>query len=78
MHEPSTTGRLLTKQQLADMLQVSQRTVDRWLSLDSLPDGLRVEIAGSVRFRSDIATEWITAGCPRASGDLRDARQVDQ
>lgn len=75
MQEPSTAGRLLTKPQLANLLQVSQRTIDRWKSEDRLPDGLRVEIAGSVRFRPDIATAWIQAGCPRASSDLRDARQ---
>lgn len=78
MHEPSTTDRLLTKPQLADLLQVSQRTIDRWQSEDRLPDGLRVEIAGSVRFRPDIATAWIQAGCPQACEDLRDARTVDQ
>lgn len=79
MQVPSTPGRpLLTKPQFADQLQVSQRTVDRLHVLDMLPNGLRVEIGGSVRFRQDIATEWIAAGCPRASGDLQDARQVDQ
>lgn len=79
MHEPSTAGRLLlTKPQFADLLQVSQRTVDRLHVLDMLPDGLRVEIGSSVRFRQDIATEWIAAGCPRASDDLQDARRVDQ
>ena len=70
-------GGLLTKQQLATLLQVSTRSIDRWLSEDRLPDGLRVEIAGTVRFRSDIADEWVAAGCPRAGDDLRDARQVD-
>ena len=76
MQDTSTAGRLLTKPQLADLLQVSARTVDRWLSEDRLPDGLRVEIAGSVRFRPDIATAWIQAGCPRACDDLRDIRRV--
>jgi len=47
MQEPSTADRLLTKQQLAGLLQVSQRTIDRWLSEDRLPDDLRVEIAGT-------------------------------
>jgi predicted DNA-binding transcriptional regulator AlpA len=69
---------LLTKRQLAERLQVSQRTVDRWLTEDRLPDGLKVVIHGTVRFRSDIAQEWIAAGCPRGCCDLRDARVVDQ
>jgi predicted DNA-binding transcriptional regulator AlpA len=77
MYEPSTAGRLLTKPQLADLLQVSQRTVDRWYAEDRLPDGLRVEISGTVRFRQDIATQWVAAGCPRACDDLQDARTVD-
>ena len=69
---------LLTKQQLAQQLQVSTRSIDRWLSEDRLPDGLRVEISGTVRFRQSIAAEWVAAGCPRAGDDLRDARQVDR
>ena len=78
MQDTSTVGRLLTKPQLAGLLQVSQRTVDRWLSEDRLPAGLRVEIAGSVRFRQDIAAEWIAIGCPQNAG-LQDAKQeVDQ
>jgi predicted DNA-binding transcriptional regulator AlpA len=69
---------LLTKPQLAKLLQVSTRTIDRWLSEDRLPDALRVEISGTVRFRHDIAAEWVAAGCPRSGDDLRDARQVDR
>jgi len=75
-HASRQMAELLTKPQLAKLLQVSQRTIDRWLSEDRLPDGLRVEIAGSVRFRPDIATAWIQAGCPRS--DMPDAKQVDQ
>lgn len=69
---------LLTKPQLAALLQVSTRTIDRWLSEDRLPDDLRVEIAGTVRFRQDIAADWVAAGCPRSGCDLRDARQVER
>ena len=69
---------LLTKPQLAKMLQVSTRTIDRWLAEDRLPDDLRVEISGTVRFRHDIAAEWVAAGCPQACDDLRDARTADQ
>lgn len=69
---------LLTKKQFAELLQVSTRTVDRWLSEDRLPEGLRVEIAGTVRFRQDIAAAWVAAGCPQSGCDLRDAKRVDQ
>lgn len=54
---------LLTKRQLANLLQVSQRTVDRWLAADRLPPACRVQIAGTVRYRPDIAQTWIANGC---------------
>lgn len=77
MQVPSTAGRLLTKPQFAAQLATSQRTIDRWYVEGRLPAGLRVEISGTVRFREDIATEWIQAGCPQPA-DMQDAKQVDQ
>jgi predicted DNA-binding transcriptional regulator AlpA len=56
---------LLTKKQLAQLLQVSQRSVDRWFSENRLPSALRVEISGTVRYRPDIAQQWIADGCPQ-------------
>ena len=76
-HARQQMAELLTKPQLAKMLQVSTRTIDRWLAENRLPDDLRVEISGTVRFRQDIAADWVAAGCPRSDCDLRDARQVE-
>lgn len=72
-----STEKLLTKRQLAALLQVSTRTIDRWLSERRLPDNLRVEISGTVRFRSNVAEHWLSAGCPRGCTDKRDIREVD-
>lgn len=57
-------SQLLTKKQLATLLQISQRTVDRWLSENRLPSEIKVEISGTVRYRPDIAQQWIADGCP--------------
>jgi len=77
-HARQQMAELLTKPQLAKLLQVSTRTIDRWQAEDRLPDGLRVEISGTVRFRQDIAADWVAAGCPQSGCELRDAKQVDQ
>lgn len=66
--------RLLTKRELADLLQVSQRTVDRWTVENRFPDHMKVVVGGTARYREDIATEWVNAGCPRSSCDLQDIR----
>jgi predicted DNA-binding transcriptional regulator AlpA len=68
------TPKLLNKRQLAEWLQVSQRTVDRWTTENRFPDDMKVTVAGTPRYRADIAAEWIDAGCPRSSCDLRDIR----
>lgn len=67
--------RLLTKAQLAEWMQVTPRTVDRWTAENRFPDGMRVVVAGTPRFREDIAAEWIAACCPRACDDPRDIRE---
>jgi predicted DNA-binding transcriptional regulator AlpA len=59
------TPQLLTKRQLAELLQVSQRTVDRWLFENRLPASIKVEISGTVRYRPDVAQQWIADGCPQ-------------
>jgi len=64
----SSSTELLTKQQLATMLQVSQRTIDRWLVEHRLPCNAKVIIAtGSVRYRSNVVQQWINNGCPKQS-----------
>lgn len=54
--------RFLTKQQFADLLQVSQRTIDRWLTDGALPPESRLVIGGCVRFRPLALEEWIRSG----------------
>lgn len=64
----SSSAELLTKQQLASMLQVSQRTIDRWLVEQRLPRNAKVVIAtGSVRYRSNVLQQWLNDGCPKQS-----------
>ena len=69
---PSPRGmseQLLTKQQLAEKLGVTQRTVDRWLQIGVLPKHCKLTICGSSRFRESAVDEWIRAGCPGAADE---------
>ncbi len=45
--------RLMTKSEFADLLQVTGRTIDRWLADGLLPRELQVRVGGSVRFYVD-------------------------
>lgn len=49
---------LITTKELARLLQVSTRTVWRWLKAGALPPPLRM--GGSVRWRLDVVHAWIT------------------
>lgn len=53
---------LLTVKQLAELLQLSTRSIWRLRSTARLPKP--VEIGGSVRWKSDEVRRWIDAGCP--------------
>ena len=53
---------LIAAEELAEMLDVSTRTVWRLLSTGKLVQPLR--IGGSVRWRLDEVQEWINNGCP--------------
>lgn len=57
----STQGesRLLTKQQLADDLQVTIRTVDRWLLDGNLPPGTKIKVGRVVRFHKEAIQAWL-------------------
>jgi excisionase family DNA binding protein len=57
--------RLIAADQLADMLDVSTRTVWRLLSAGRLIQPIR--IGGSVRWRLNEVREWIAKGCPAVS-----------
>jgi excisionase family DNA binding protein len=48
---------LITTKELARLLQVSTRTVWRWLKAGALPP---LRMGGSVRWRLDVVNAWIT------------------
>jgi len=56
---------LMTKQQVASHLQVSLRTIDRWLADGNLPPEIRVRVGGSVRFNAAAFERWVKSGCPK-------------
>ncbi len=58
-HEASL---LLSATNLADLLQVSKRTLWRLRSAGKLPRP--VQLGGSVRWNADEIRQWIAAGCP--------------
>ena len=53
---------LVSAGNLAEMLQVSKRTLWRLLSAGQLPPPVRV--GGSVRWRFQEVQNWINRGCP--------------
>ena len=60
--------RFLTKRQFAALLQVTERTIDRWLLEGALPPETKLCIGGSVRFRPVVLEEWIRSHqCDRAN-----------
>ncbi len=60
--------RFLTKRQFAALLQVTERTIDRWLQEGALPSESKFAIGGSVRFRPVVLEEWIRSRqCDRAA-----------
>lgn len=62
-HEPL----LIPVEQLAEMLNLSTRTVWRMLAAGRIPEPVR--IGGSVRWRLDLVREWVEAGCPAPTGE---------
>ena len=64
---PSTTEQpslqtLLTVNQVASAMNVSPRTIWRYLSTGRIPEPIR--ISGTVRWRSTEISFWIESGCP--------------
>lgn len=57
-----STERLLTARELADMLNVSVRTVWRLRSSAAIPTPVRIR--GAVRWNRDDIIHWLAAGCP--------------
>lgn len=60
--QPSIDPLLLTAQQVADLLQISPRTLWRYVSSSQI---IRpVKIGGATRWRRVAVQQWIDAGCP--------------
>ena len=59
--QPPSSEVFLTKRQFAALLQVTERTIDRWLLDGELPSESRVNIGGSVRFRPLVLEQWINS-----------------
>lgn len=54
---------LITEKQLVQLLQVSERSVERMKSMKQIPGMVRL-LKNAVRFRRDVIEDWIAAGCP--------------
>ena len=57
------TAELLDVRQLAELLQLSKRTLYRLADCGAMPRGLR--LGGSRRWRRSEIQRWLDAGCPR-------------
>ena len=55
-------SQLLTAKQLADLLQLSTRSIWRLKNAAKLP--APIEIGGSVRWKREEVRQWIAEGCP--------------
>jgi len=59
--QPPSSEVFLTKRQFAALLQVTERTIDRWLSDGELPPESKLSIGGCVRFRPVALEQWISS-----------------
>lgn len=64
---------LATPKQVAELLQVSTRTLWRMRSAGSLPTPVR--LGAAVRWRRDEIEAWIREGCPSSDGRDNDRRR---
>jgi excisionase family DNA binding protein len=61
-----------TADEVAALLAVSRRCLERWVSAGRLPPGARLALPGrTVRFSRAVIDQWIAAGCPRPDGRRR-------
>ncbi len=64
---------VVTIPQIAELLQVDQRTIERWASARLIPG--RLQLPGrSVRYLRTEVLDWIRNGCPRPEASRRRAR----
>jgi len=61
---PVAAPSLITVDEVAAMLQVSQRTVYRFSDIGRIPRPIK--LGGSVRWRRSDILAWIEEGCPSA------------
>jgi predicted DNA-binding transcriptional regulator AlpA len=58
-----SAAQAVTKAQVAAMLQVAERSVERLAATGSLPG--RLQLPGrAVRYNRSVVGQWIAAGCP--------------
>jgi predicted DNA-binding transcriptional regulator AlpA len=61
-----TRPALISANELADLLQISTRTLWRLRSAGKLVEPIK--LGGSTRWRVDEVQKWISAGCPVPDG----------
>ena len=76
---PRMEPRMLSVNQVADILSCSPRTVYRQVDLGCMPGPIR--IGRLVRWSTDVITEWVRQGCPdprqrRAASHIRQSGGV--
>ncbi|MEX1224447.1 MAG: helix-turn-helix domain-containing protein [Pirellulales bacterium] len=66
---PSEVSRvLLSAKTIADMMDVNERTIWRWVSAGKIIPPLRIG-DGTTRWQRQKIDEWIAAGCPKPDFD---------
>ena len=61
----SQVALLLTSDELAGLLRVSRRCLERWAAAGRVPG--RVQLPGrAIRWNRQTVIDWIVAGCPRS------------
>ncbi|MBN8625036.1 MAG: helix-turn-helix domain-containing protein [Planctomycetes bacterium] len=67
LREPTSEPLLIQADELATLLNVSERTLWRLLSAGKIPEPVR--LGRSTRWRLDQVRQWINDGCPDCTGD---------
>jgi excisionase family DNA binding protein len=63
---PASGAYLWTLAQLAEVLRVDRRTVERWASAGRIPGRIQLS-PRAIRYCRDDVLQWIEDGCPRPS-----------
>ena len=65
---PPDGARLLKVRQVADMANLSVRTVQRLEAAGAMPRSIR--LGSAVRWQRSAIEEWLAAGCPSAAKEV--------